>query len=219
MARYWEWSDAFEIIPEETALIIVDMQKGFVDEGYSLYTPQAREQLPLIADFKKFCNEKGIPVFMSVFAQDTDYHNDFYWARNKERGLLHEDGTCKLKLGTDDCVMTEALEPIEEDVVFTKYTYSCFAHTELETMLKKRKIRTVIVCGTCTDWCVDSTIRDAYHRDFNVVAMADGVSTYPHAGADPETWNSMELDLWAEGFASVKTAADLKEIITKNLDK
>lgn len=219
MARYWEWSDPFKIIPEETALIIVDMQKGFVDEGYSLYTPQAREQLPLIADFKKFCNEKGIPVFMSIFAQDTDYHNDFYWARNKERGLLNEDGSCKLRVGTDDCVMTKDLEPTDGDVVFTKYTYSCFAHTELETWLKKKKIRTVIICGTCTDWCVDSTIRDAYHRDYNVVVLADGVSTYPHAGADPETWNTMELDLWAEGFANVMSAEKAKEVLSQNSEK
>lgn len=213
--RYWEWESPFNIVPEETALIIVDMQKGFVDEGFCFYTPQAKEQLPLIADFKAFCHKKGIPVFMSVFAQSPDYHNDFYWMRNKERGLLNEDGTCKLRLGTSDCEMTDALAPVGDDVVFTKYTYSCFAHTELETWLKKKRIRTVIVCGTVTDWCVDSTVRDAYHRDYNVVVLADGVSAYPHAGADIETWNKIELDLWAEGFAKVVTAEQAKAEINK----
>jgi len=219
MARYWEWSSPFDIDPKETALIIVDMQKGFVDDGYCFFTPQAKEQIPLISDFKKFCHEKGIPVFMSVFAQDPGYHNDYYWARNKERGLLNDDGTCKLRLGTDDCEMTAALAPEGDDVVFTKYTYSCFAHTELETWLKKKKIRTVIVCGTCTNWCVDSTIRDAYHRDFNVVALADCVSTFPHAGADVETWNKIELDLWGEGFAKVMSAEQAKKEINEALSK
>ncbi len=102
MKRYWEWSAPFKILPEETALIIVDMQKGFVDEGFCFFTPQAREQVPLIRDFKRFCHEKGIPVFMSVFAQDTHYHNDYYWFRNTERGLQNDDGTCKLRLGTAD---------------------------------------------------------------------------------------------------------------------
>lgn len=217
MARYWEWSNPFKIDPKETALIIVDMQKGFVDEGFCFFTPQAHEQIPLIADFKKFCNEANIPVFMSVFAQDKDYHNDHYWFRNKERGLLNEDGSCKLRLGTDDCEMTKALEPVGDDVVFTKYTYSCFAHTELETWLKKKRIRTVIICGTCTDWCVDSTIRDAYHKDYNVVVLADGVSTYPHAGAEPETWNTMLLDLWAEGFGRVVKAEEAKAEIKESL--
>ena len=217
MARYWEWSNPFKIDPKETALIIVDMQKGFVDEGHCFFTPQAHEQIPLIADFKKFCNEVGIPVFMSVFAQDKDYHNDHYWFRNKERGLLNEDGSCKLRLGTDDCEMTKALEPVGDDVVFTKYTYSCFSHTELETWLKKKRIRTVIICGTCTDWCVDSTIRDAYHKDYNVVVLADGVSTYPHAGAEPETWNTMLLDLWGEGFGRGVKAEEAKAEIKESL--
>ena len=217
MARYWEWSSPFPIVPEETALIIVDMQKAFADEGRCMYAPQTGEQLPLIADFKKFCNDVGIPVFMSVFAQDEGYHNDYYWFRNKERGLLNEDGTCKLRLGTDDCAMTESLAPVGDDVVFTKYTYSCFAHTELETWLKKKRIRTLIVCGTCTDWCVDSTIRDAYHRDFNVVALADLISTYPHAGADPDTWNRMLFDLWGEAFARVMKAEEAKAEIRRAL--
>ena len=76
--RYWEWSSPFQIVPEETALLIVDMQKAFADEGRCMYSSQTGEQIPLIADFKAFCNENGIPVFMSVFAQDEGYHNDYY---------------------------------------------------------------------------------------------------------------------------------------------
>lgn len=213
--RYWEWSAPFKIDPKETALIIVDMQKGFVEKGFPLYNPIAEAQVPVIADFKKFCKEKGIPVFLSAFVQDPEYHNDFYWFRNEERGLLNEDGTCKLRRGTPDGEITDALAPTGDDTYFTKYTYSCFAHTELETMLKKKKIRTVIVVGTCTDWCVDSTIRDAYHGDYNVVALTDCISTYPHAGADPETWNRMLFDLWAEGFAWVMSSEKCKEEINK----
>ena len=128
---------------------------------------------------------------------------------------MNEDGTCRLRRGTVDGEITDALAPSGDDVYFTKYTYSCFSHTELETMLKKKRIRTVIVCGTCTDWCVDSTIRDAFHRDYNVVALADCISTYPHAGAEPETWNSMLFNLWGEGFAWVMKAEECKKEIEK----
>lgn len=69
MARYWEWNAPFKIDPKETALIIVDMQRGFVDEGFCFFTPDAHAQIPVIADFKKFCNEKGIPVFLSAFVR------------------------------------------------------------------------------------------------------------------------------------------------------
>ena len=53
MARYWEWSTPFKIDPKDTALIIVDMQRGFVDEGFCFYTPDANAQIPVIAEFKK----------------------------------------------------------------------------------------------------------------------------------------------------------------------
>lgn len=68
-----------------------------MDEGFCFFTPDAHAQIPVIADFKKFCNEKGIPVFLSAFVQDENYHNDFYWFRNEQRGLLNEDGSCKLR--------------------------------------------------------------------------------------------------------------------------
>ena len=141
MARYWEWDAPFKIDPKETALIIVDMQRGFVDEGFCFFTPDAHAQIPVIAEFKKFCNEKGIPVFLSAFVQDENYHNDFYWFRNKQRGLLNEDGSCKLRRGTPDGEITDALAPTGDDTYFTKYTYSCFAHTKLEEQLKAKGIR------------------------------------------------------------------------------
>lgn len=219
MARYWEWEDPFKINPEETALLIIDMQTGFTQESGPLFTPQCKEQLPVIVDLKKFCNEKGIPVFMSVFAQDVDFHNDHYWFRNKERGLLRPDGSFGFKLGSPECEMDPQLAPVGDDVVFPKYTYGCFSHTELETWLKKKRITTLIICGTVTNWCVDSTIREAYHKDYKIVAVADGISSYPHCGAEADTWNQMFFDLWAEMFGRVTTAdkvkAEIEEAMTK----
>lgn len=211
--KYWEWKKPFNIKADKTALIIVDMQKGFVDEGGALFTPQAKEQIPLIKDLKDFCKENNIPVFLSVFAQDENNHNAFYWYRNEQRGLLNPDGSAKFKPETRDTEITDGLKVDKNDHVFNKYTYSCFAHTELDKKLKELGIETLIICGTCTDWCVDSTVRDAYHKDYNVVVVADGVSTYPHAGATPEQWNSMLLDLWGEGFGRVEKSQDIKQEI------
>ena len=219
MARYWEWIDPFKINPEETALLIIDMQTGFTQEDGPLFTPQCKEQLPVIVDLKKFCNEKGIPVFMSVFAQDVDFHNDHYWFRNKERGLLREDGSFGFKVGSPECQMDPQLAPVGDDVVFPKCTYGCLSHTELETWLKNKRITTLIICVTVTNWCVDSTIREAYHKDYKVVAVADAISSYPHCGAEADTWNQMFFDLWAEMFGRVTTADKVKAEIEEALAK
>lgn len=201
--KYWEWKPSFELKTDECAFLIVDMQKGFVDAGECLEVPMARAQLDEITDFKQFCNQHKIPVYMSVFAQGPDYSYDFYWKKNKERGLMDERGNYKFKVGSPECEMTSKLAPCLSDTVFTKYGYDCFAHTDLENWLKKQNIKTLIICGTVVNWCVDSTVRSAYHKDYNVVVMADGVSGYDHAGATAQQWVDMELDLFGEGFARV----------------
>lgn len=56
------------------------------------------------------------------------------------------------------------------------------------------------------NWCVDSTVRSAYHRDYNVVVLSDCVSGYEHAGTTGDKWVDIELDLFAEGFAEVMSS-------------
>lgn len=217
--KYWEWQPSFSIRSEDTAFLIVDMQKGFVDEGSCLEVPMARTQVKIIHDFQNFCHRYQIPVYMSVFAQGPDYCYDFYWQKNKERGLINAKGEYKFKIGSPECEITDALAPTLSDTIFTKYGYDCFAHTDLETWLKKQNIKTLIICGTVVNWCVDSTIRSAYHKDYNVVVMADGVSGYDHAGASGQQWVDMELDLFGEGFARVLQETDLKKEIQANKKK
>lgn len=66
--KYWEWQPSSSIRSEDTAFLIVDMQKGFVDEGSYLEVPMARTQVKIIRDFQNFCHRYQIPVYMSVFA-------------------------------------------------------------------------------------------------------------------------------------------------------
>ncbi len=137
-----------------------------------------------------------------------DYAYDFYWKRNKERGLLNKDGSCKFSRNSAETQLCDSLASLvsDNDCVFSKYSYDCFAHTSLEFELKRRHIKTVIVVGTVVNWCVDSTVRSAYHKDYNVVVLSDCVSGYEHAGATGEKWVDMELDLFAEGFAEVMSS-------------
>lgn len=218
--RYWEWEAPFEIKPEETALVLVDMQKGFVEEGRPLYTPNAVATLPAMADFKKFAKDYGIPVFLSAFVQDEDFHHEFYWTRSKERGIMREDGSLvSMERDTRDGEIADELEPEDDDIIFEKYAYSCFADTDFENQLEAKGIKTLLIGGTVTNWCVDSTIRDAFHKHYNVVALADLISSYPHAGATTDQWDNMLFDFWAEAFGRVIKTDEAKEEISKNSRK
>ena len=66
-----------------------------------------------------------------------------------------------------------ALAPMADDVVIYKHRFSGFFETELDTVLKSRGIRQLIVTGCTTSICVDATIRDAMFRDYSCVLLSD----------------------------------------------
>jgi ureidoacrylate peracid hydrolase len=65
----------------------------------------------------------------------------------------------------------------DDDVVFIKHRASCFFNTTFEASLRMRGIRTLIITGVTTNYCVDSTIRDAYARDYDLLIVEDGCAT------------------------------------------
>jgi len=70
------------------------------------------------------------------------------------------------------------LEPQPGDLEIAKPLYSCFTGTELGAILAERGIDTLVLTGMTTECCVDSTARDAFHRDLNVFVVADACAAY-----------------------------------------
>jgi ureidoacrylate peracid hydrolase len=68
------------------------------------------------------------------------------------------------------------LKPIAEDIVVYKSRYSGFYNTELDAMLKRHAIKTLVVVGCTTSICVESTVRDAMFRDYRCVVLRDCVA-------------------------------------------
>jgi ureidoacrylate peracid hydrolase len=55
----------------------------------------------------------------------------------------------------------------------TKHRYSGFVGTDLELVLRSQRIQTLIMTGTASDGCVESTARDGFHRDHAIVYVSD----------------------------------------------
>jgi ureidoacrylate peracid hydrolase len=72
--------------------------------------------------------------------------------------------------GTD---IVDDLKPEAADVVIYKNRFSGFFQTELDAALKRAGIKHIIVTGCTTSVCVESTIRDAYFRDYHCVLLTD----------------------------------------------
>ncbi len=78
------------------------------------------------------------------------------------------------------------LRPQPGDLEIVKRLYSCFVGTDLAATLAARGIDTLVIAGMTTECCVDSTVRDAFHRDINVFLVADACTAYSegeHVGA------------------------------------
>ena len=165
MEKKWEFER------DRTALIVVDMQNYFVLEGAGVEVPMARPQVPLIKSLISKCRELGVPVIYTMHITDPRYnplevaHNPWF-----EGGLAVD--------GTEEARIIDELAPEPGDAVVKKRRPSAFFNSELDTILanirgKEKPVDTVIICGTATNICCDSTARDAYFRDYKVVFGTD----------------------------------------------
>jgi nicotinamidase-related amidase len=64
------------------------------------------------------------------------------------------------------------------DVAVCKVTYSAFFNTQLDWLLKKAGVDTLVVCGIVTNGGVASTVRDAHVRDYHVIVLSDGCAAF-----------------------------------------
>ena len=209
--RYWEWEPAFPLTRERTALFIIDMQNRFVQPGAPREVPMARAQIPTIQRLAAVCREQGLPVVYGVVERSRAWDYPFRVQRLRQQGLLPAAGDVGQEASGYDIV--PELAPHPQDVVIPKRGYDAFMDTDLDRFLRCRGITDLIITGTVVNWCVDSTVRGAFHRGYNVLVVADAVSGFDHAGLTGEQWVQVELDLFAEAFARVATAEEvMKEL-------
>lgn len=206
--RFWEWDPAFELDPARAALLVIDMQNGFVEPGAPLEVPTAAYQVSTIRNVIDACRVSGVPVAFTKFTVDEDFNYEFYWRMASQRGLDVGGERREFAPETHEAQIVPQLEPSDGEPVFEKCGYDGFAGTKLEGWLGSNGCDQLVLCGTVVNWCVDSTVRASFHRGYETVVLADVVSGYDHAGLTAQQWVDAELDLFAEAFARVVTSDD-----------
>ena len=170
--RYYPKSFDDKVDPSRTALILIDMQNEFCAEtGY--VARQGWDIAPMQAmavRLKKFVATAR--SYVPVIHIRGQYEPAVMPPQMVER--LHRLSIAPYcQPGTSGAEFYPGFEPEPGEIVVTKPTFSAFAHTELEHILRNLRIDTVIVTGTFTNVCVDSTVRDAYFRGFYTVIPED----------------------------------------------
>ncbi|MCB4823842.1 isochorismatase family protein [Roseicella aerolata] len=214
--------EPISVAPEETALIVVDMQHAYCSKGgyidlcgfdISGAPPVIEECARVIAA----CRAAGIPVIylQNGFSPDQREAPPTapVWHKSNALKFMRTNEAHAGRLithGTWDHEILPELAPEPGDIVVAKSRYSGFAGTGLEQILQARRVRTLLVIGVATNVCVESTIRDAYHREFFPVMVADATMA-----AGPGAQAATEFNV-AQFFGWVTSGAELRAALGTN---
>lgn len=147
------------------AVLVLDMLKGFLEEGYPLYCgEQARRIIPRIGKLLQQELDKGSKAF-------------FICDRHAPDDLEFKMFPPHCVSGTEEAEIIAELRPYPGEVI-AKNRYSGFFNTMLDDRLQELRPEKLIVCGVCTDICVMHTVADARNRDYEVEVPTDCVASF-----------------------------------------
>jgi len=170
-------SGLFKVKAKESALLVVDMQNDFVAPGSPLWCPEALRQVPRIKKLMGVCRIVGVPIIFTQSNHGQDCSRIFFrmWPMLKSPRILRK--------GQQGVKIFHKLRPLNgERVIDSKHSYDAFCGTDLDYILRDLGVRTVIISGTNTNFCCESTARSAFFLHYNVVFGSDVNSTFDAVG-------------------------------------
>ena len=204
--------EPFALDTTRIGLLVVDMQNDFVREGAPQEVPDARATIPVIASLLEAFRAAGRPVLYTRFTAGPQRTLLWRWSpecgpelRSCWPGELREYADAAGPL--EGHAVIDELAPRAGEPVIDKYGYGGFHNTALEGALRAHRVDQVVVTGTVTQICVEETAREAFRRGFEVVVVADAVTSF-----DPELHRASLRNLAAK-FALVVGSADLAEAL------
>ncbi|PLT29844.1 cysteine hydrolase family protein [Peribacillus deserti] len=195
--KHW----AFEIKKEECALLVIDMQEDFVNPSHPMCVPEAYRMVPRIKNVIEDCRGLDIPVIYTAHTIAEDCSAGFYqyWEPIKNGAI---------KEGAPGADIYSGIYPLpNERVIRAKHAYCSFAGTDLDYVLRNLGVKTLIISGTLTNFCCESTARTGYFLNYNIV-FGEDINATDNALAHEATIRTMR-----RGFARVLTAEQIKEVL------
>lgn len=155
----------------DAALMVIDVQNDYCHEtgaiGRHIERPAIAGMVEGVQRLQAAAVAAGIPVVF-VRTVHTPLTDTPSWLQRQGN-----DQVCRA--GSFGAEFYE-VEPGPDDIVVTKHRYSGFIGTPLEQILRSRGIDALVVCGIGSNVCVESTVRDAYMLDFNVIVARDATT-------------------------------------------
>ena len=178
--------EAIVFPPEQTALIVVDMQNAYASPGGYLDlagfdVSATRPVIERIDIAVKAAREAGVQVIWFQNGWDDGYveaggPGSPNWHKSNALKTMRRNpelqGTLLAKGGWD-YQLVDRLTPQPGDIVLPKPRYSGFFNTALDSMLRSRGIRHLVFTGIATNVCVESTLRDGFFLEYFGIVLED----------------------------------------------
>jgi nicotinamidase-related amidase len=170
------------IVPRTTALVLIDLQyldahpdyglgldakhRGVFDQEFAYYFSEVAAIVPRLRSLLALARRCGIQVIhVRIGALTVD-------AREISSG--HKRLNLKALPGSREIDILDELAPIDGEIVLSKGASGVFNATAIDQILRNMKIESLIVGGVVTNYCVETAVRDAGDRGFDVFLLSDG---------------------------------------------
>ena len=171
----------FKIAPKKTALMIIDMQyldahrdygmgaaakKEGVTARYDYYFKQLDDVVvPNTKRLLEACRKAGIEVIYPRIASLVKDCRDV--------SIEHKRINLLAPAGSRESEILDEIKPLENELVITKGASGVFNATAIDQILRNLGVETLIMTGVVTNYCVETAVRDAGDRGYNVILVED----------------------------------------------
>ena len=193
-----------------TAHIIVDLQNGFMEPGAPVEVPFAREIVPNVNRISAAVRSLGGKKFFLRMTVDADsrasWSNWFAHLHSRESGTTLTQAFTR---GAHLWQLWPALEVAEVDEKVDKYRFGAFVPgaSALHDILQGHRIDTLIITGTLSNCCCESTARDAMQMNYKIIFVSDANAALSDAA------HNATLENMAFLFGDVMSTVQLLECI------
>jgi ureidoacrylate peracid hydrolase len=192
-----------KVARENAALLVIDVQNDFVAEGGFFHKVGAdvnaiQRAIPPLLRLIDEARRAGVLVVFIQAIYDERYLSD----PMRERNLRTRRDLPRCLTGSWGADFF-AVRPRPGEPVVAKHRYSGMINTNLDSLLRERGIRSLLLSGVATDTCVESTARDAYFIDYYVTLVADC------CGAASERDHRVALERFDRDYGTVVSSADV----------
>jgi len=196
--------------PATTALVLIEFQNDFTSEGGTLHGAVAEVMastgmLDKAVATATATRAAGATVIHSPITFQPGYNEITAHPYGILAGVVDSNSFLKGGWGAE---IAECLTPKDGDIVLEgKRGLDAFASTNLDFILRSKGIQTIALAGFLTNCCVESTMRSAYERGYEVITLTDAVA----ATSQPEHDNALQYDY--PMFSKPMTAAEFIEAL------